>query len=145
MTELIQVVVSGGEFLLALLQFLRAVLVQYWAIILWVVFWLFLVRWPDLRIPLRQGGWTAFVLLYFLCSLTWGLTTDPYWSYFGVTLTSILEKSLLALFWVGIAFLCGWLQDTWRVAPPEVEIAGPPDAAPAGAGHGHGHGNGHDH
>lgn len=141
--EFIQVITSGGEFVLSVLVLLKVLFAQYWALILWVVFWLFLVRWPDLRPQLRTGGWAGFLLLYFIVSLVWGLTTEAYWSYFGVTLPSVLEKSLLAAVWVGLAFLCGWLQDLWHQSPQEIEILGPPDGLPAVAGHG-GHGGGHD-
>lgn len=143
MTELIQVFTTGGSFLLSVLALLKSLVVNYGILASWVVFWLFLVRWPDLRAQLRQGAWAGFVLLYFLISLVWGLTSDPYWSYFGLTLPSVLEKSILTLVLFLIAFLCGRLQDIWQWTPPEIEIPGPPDGVPAAAGHGHG-GHGHD-
>lgn len=123
--------------------------------VLWIAFFLFVVRWPDLRAQLRQGGWAAAALLYALSVVVWGLCSKPAFGevFRGVDppWNNILEKALLGGFWVAVAFVCGALQDYLGAAPSEVEIPGPPDGVPrepgsgATSSHGHGHAAAHAH
>jgi hypothetical protein len=131
---------------------LFSVALDYWAPAAWILYFLFAVRWSDLRPQLKAGGWTAIALLYLASSLTWGLCSKgnvlPGFDKLDAPWGSIAERSIFAAAWVGVAFLCGHIQDLWNLAPPAVEIAGPPEG-PAVAGHGHGHddhahGHGHD-
>lgn len=113
--------------------------------LLWVCFFLFFVRWPDLRLWLRQGAWVAFALLYALVVMSWTLLSqatlitkivhpDRPWA-------NLVEKGAVGLALVAVAFICGALQDYWNITPPEIEIAGPPEGT-ASADHAH-HGGGH--
>lgn len=147
MSGLQSLVESLGELAVAVSRVGEAAFVvaaNHWVAVAWIVFFLFVIRWPDVRATLRQGAWPAVFWLYFLISFTWGLCTEPsllpYEESLGATGASLVEKFVLAALWLGVAFACGALQDHWRLAPAEVEIAGPPEG-PAGGGHG---GHGHD-
>lgn len=118
---------------------------SHWVLVLWIAFWVWCVRWTDLRAWLRQGAWAAFAVLSVFVGIVWGICSEPTWQ-FG--LPSIIEKVALVGLWIGLAFICGKLQTQWNCEPQAIEIAGPPEGAAAGHGHGHddhGHGgHGHD-
>jgi hypothetical protein len=104
-------------------------------LVVWVVVWLLAVKWQTLGPILRRGGWAPAVLLLIVAALVWSQLTpeaDPwvivpplprFWWQLGV----MVELALLALF-------CGWLQQVFRWAPPEIDLT--PPAAPV---HGHDH------
>lgn len=131
-----------------------AMLLEHWAAVAWIAFFLFFVRWPDLRTQLTRGAAVAAFLLYILAAFVWGVCSKPIHLAFDPNVdpmgVSILEKFGLLALWIAVAFICGALQDHWKLTPAEVEIAGPPEG-PAGGhdahgGHGHGgHGHGSHH
>lgn len=120
------------------------VLAAYWAPILWIAFFLFFVRWPDVRTQLKKGAWVGVVLLYALAVITWGLCSTPTFPSLAGRISApwgnIGEKAAFGLAAIAVAFLCGQLQDHWGLTPPEIEIAGPPEGEASDHGHGaHGH------
>lgn len=148
MTILETLAEASLKLLAALAQVLGALgelFTTYWGPILWTAFFLWVVRWPDLRAELRKGAWVAVFLLYLFAALTWGLCAEPLYPALTEGLAApwndVLEKAVLLGIWVGVAFLCGAVQDAFSWAPPKVEIAGPPEGA-AASDHGHG-GHGH--
>lgn len=142
MNALHQLVLAAGDLGSALLHlFLAAFSLVYavWPPLLWVLFFLFVVRWPDFREQLRKGAWVPFALLVVIVSLTWGLMSEPYY----IAVPSILEKFVIMGLFVAIAFLCGHLQDRLGLTPAEAEYSGPPEPV-GGAAHGaHGGHGGH--
>jgi hypothetical protein len=129
-------------------------LFAWWALALWILFFIFLVRWTDLRAQLRKGGWAAALLLYFIVCFVWGLNSRPMIDFGGGTVNtapvgSLIEKFGLGAFALVVAYVCGKAQDASQSQPDVFEIKAPPDGVPGG-GHGHhghddhGHGHGHD-
>lgn len=116
-----------------------------WMFIVWVVFWILLVRWPDLNKHLRKGAWIAGGLLVFLVCLVWGLLSNKAITIEGYTFSPVAVQFVWGIFAVSLAFLCGKIQSQNNAAPPEIEIAGPPEDAGGSAGHGHGTHGGHSH
>lgn len=128
------------ETLQSILQFVLA-LVPW---VLWTLFWLLAVDWKKLWPVLGQGAWAPVVLLILVSSMVWasiepgpcdclGFVTVPavWWHLGGVCALA------------GLAFIGGWLQGTWGLAPREIEID-PPASDDHHAHDGHG-GHGHDH
>ena len=117
-------------------------LINHWIILVWLAFWLFIVRWPDVRAQLERGAWAAAVLLYVLVSLVWGVSTQPSMlpSLAGLEpiWASVLEKFFLSFIWALVALCCGHLQDHWRLTPPPVEIPLPPEGEVAANHNAHG-------
>lgn len=114
---------------------LALLLVENWTLTLWIVFWTFLVRWPDLRPWLARGAWIAVFLLYLIVCITWGVNSGPRMNIEGLPLGSIGEKFLIGGVWVAIAFLCGRVQEVLSLTPDVKEISGPPDGVPTAHGH----------
>lgn len=137
LTNALAAVATAGWALAAALGDLLVTFVsQYWAILAWTAYWLWFARWPDLRGPLRRGAWLSLALLSAIFASIWGLLSEPSLGLAGVP--SVLEKMTITATWIGLAFICGSIQDRLGWSPPELEIAGPPEgAAPADAGHGH--------
>lgn len=142
MDQVQAIINAAGGLVVAAYQFLLAIGVlgvANWGLVVWVLYWLFLARWPDLRTQLRRGAWVGLVLLYILVAWVWGVCTASQYRFGGVVLPSVAEKFLLAALWLAVAFICGSLQDYFSLTPPAVEIAGPPEGAPADTQGAHGH------
>ena len=122
-----------------------SIMLDHWVALAWIAFFLFFVRWPDLRAQLTRGAAVAAVLLYILAAFTWGVCSDPIHLSFDPNVdpmgVSILEKFGLLAIWIGVAFVCAALQDLWQLTPDEIEIAGPPEGPATDAHGGHGHGS----
>jgi hypothetical protein len=135
-----QVAVSLWQLVAALVELLA----PHWPLVVWVVYFLFFVRWPDLRAQLRAGAWTAVVLLSLLVALVWGWCSAPSLTVSGWVVPSVLEKSGYVVIYLTLAFICGAAQDACKLTPPDVEISGPPEGPIGGHGHDE-HGHGHSH
>ena len=134
MPELYPLIEALGQLAVACATLAKAILVllsSHWALFIWIAFFLWIVRWPDLRAQLRQGAWVPAFLVYFISALVWGLCSESVYSFGTWSWPSVLEKFVVAAAWVVVAFLCGALQDHLGWAPPEQEIAGPPEDAGA--------------
>lgn len=136
---------SAGETLAglwSLIQSLAAIVGSHWVFVLWIVFWTFLVRWPDFRRWLSNGAWAPLLLIYIAVSFTWAVNSGPTLNINGLPLGSLGEKLFIGAVWIAFALLCGRVQDILGVAPPEKEIAGPPDGVPTEPGQTQSHGHG---
>ena len=80
-------------------------------LLFWIVYWLVLVPWRRLRVLIGRGAWVSLVLFDLLASACWGLISGPLWEVGGRSLPSVLEKFLIIAALLGIAALCGHLQD----------------------------------
>jgi hypothetical protein len=108
---------------------------MHWVLwILWVVWWLFAVNWKKGCSALSIGGWAPLVLLMLLTSLVWSQLQPSSADWGFVTLPNFWWQLGYVGMLVGIAFICGWLQGVYHLAPAELDLNPP--------AHGHGH---HDH
>ena len=116
---------SFGAGLLDLLLATAHLVGNYWVAIVFVLFWLVLVRWEDLHARLNQGAWIAFLLLFLLVGLVWGVATEPTLG----NVPSLIEKLLVMMGAASLTLLLGRLQRQWTWQPASVTIAGPPEEA----------------
>lgn len=148
MSELQQLGLAIADLALALVALLHALLnaaVSLWMPLTFIVLCLWGIRWEDVKAQMQRGAWVGAVLLLFLIGLVWGLCSTPHWEIEGMVIPSIIEKLTLTALWCILAFGCAKLQELYHLAPPELEIAGPPEGDDQGHGHGgHGGHGGHD-
>jgi len=96
---------------------------------LWCVWWLFAVDWRKAWPMLAAGGWVPAVLLLVMASMAWAMIDARPYNCLGVLIVpngwwQLGCLSMLA----ALALICGWLQDHFAWAPPEICIEPPPEA-----------------
>jgi hypothetical protein len=111
-------------------------LLPWLPVVLWCVWWLCCVNWKHVWPVLARGGWVPVLLLMYLISLAA--------SYVAPSSCDCLRFVVIPNFWwqfgvvcalVGVALICGYVQEQLHWMPAEVSF----DPAPAPGGHGHGH------
>jgi hypothetical protein len=121
-TPLVQIVVNLWTLVVGLLS----LGVHWFALIVWVAWWLWGVNWKKMWPVLAGGAWVPLVLLMILGALAWsrmdptdctclGIVTLPnfWWQFVGVTMLT------------GLAFFCGWLQEIFGWTPAEINLEPP--------------------
>jgi len=79
-------------------------------ILVWMLYWTLLIRWPDLWDELKRGAWVYVVMLWAMGSLTWGISSGAIIKLGRYALPSIPEKFAVMSALVGLAYLCGHIQ-----------------------------------
>lgn len=80
------------------------------ALVLWIVWWLFLVDWAATRDSLKQGGWVGLILLGLLTVLVWGCLSPADREYLPIPLPNFLEEFTVVFGLYVVMLGCGALQ-----------------------------------
>jgi hypothetical protein len=80
------------------------------AVVLWVVWWLFLVDWSVARKTLKQGGWVGLILLALLAVLVWGSLSPAGQEILPIPLPNYLEEFTIVFGLYVVMLGCGALQ-----------------------------------
>jgi hypothetical protein len=129
-----QIVLALGDLLVQLLA-----LAMHWSLlIVWVAWWLWGVNWKKTWPVLAQGAWAPLVLLMLVSAQVWSRLAPGECNLGFVVVANFWWQLGAVGLLVALTFLCGWIQQIFHWAPPEIDL-GP--AAHADPSHGHAHGH----